>query len=136
MLRDILRRTRTIACVGASLNPARPSHYVSEFLRAQGKRVIPVNPGHAGKALFGETIHASLSQIDTQIDMVDVFRRSDAVPALVDEALQSLPGLRTIWLQLGVRHDAAAETARAAGITVIQNRCPKIEYQRLFSTTA
>lgn len=130
LLRDVLKRTKVVACVGVSPNPVRPSHYVARYLSLKGYRVVPVNPGHAGKVLFGETVVASLAEAQ-DADMVDVFRRSDAVPGIVDEALR-LPKLRTIWLQIGVRHDEAAARAEAEGITVIQDRCPKIEYQRLF----
>lgn len=131
-LRRILTETRTIAAIGVSMNPVRPSYYVTRYLALKGKRVIPVNPGHAGKTLFGETVRASLSEINEQVDMLDIFRRSEAVPSIVDEALAALPGLKVIWMQIGVQHDGAAQKARAAGIEVIQNRCPKIEYQRLF----
>lgn len=128
----ILTATRTVACVGVSMNPVRPSYYVARYLSLKGKTVIPVNPGHAGKTLFGQTVRADLSEVSEPIDMLDIFRRSEAVPALVDDALAHLPGLKVIWMQIGVSHEAAAEKARAAGIEVIQNRCPKIEYQRLF----
>lgn len=131
-LRRILTSTRTVACLGVSMNPVRPSYYVARYLSLRGKHVIPVNPGHAGKPLFGETVRASLADIPEPVDMLDVFRRSEAVPGIVDEALETLPGLKTLWLQIGVQHDEAAEKARAAGIEVIQNRCPKIEYQRLY----
>jgi len=132
-LRTILDRTRVIACVGVSPNPVRPSHYVARYLTLKGYRVIPVNPGHAGARLFGETVVARLSDIptDANVDLVDIFRRSDHVPPIVDEALDTLPDLRTIWMQIGVEHDDAAAKARASGIDVVQNRCPKIEYQRL-----
>ncbi len=134
LLRDILNRTKVIASVGVSTNPVRPSYFVARYLGLKGFRVIPVNPGHAGERLFGEEIYASLSDIpkDAHVDMVDIFRRSDAVPGIVDEALAALPDLRTIWMQIGVEHPEAAAKAEAAGLTVIQNRCPKIEYQRLF----
>lgn len=131
-LREILRRTRVIAIVGVSLNEVRPSYYVARYLSLKGFHVIPVNPGHAGKTLFGETVRASLSEIDADVDMVDIFRRSEAVPPIVDEALEAFPGLRTIWMQIGVENPGAAEKARARGVDVIMNRCPKIEYQRLF----
>ncbi|MFP4043217.1 MAG: CoA-binding protein [Rhodosalinus sp.] len=131
-LRRILTQTRNIAVVGVSLNPVRPSSYVARYLALKGFRVIPVNPGHAGKILHGETVRASLSEIDGPVDMVDIFRRSEAVPPIVDEALEAFPGLQTIWMQIGVEHAEAAATARARGVTVIMNRCPKIEYQRLF----
>ena len=131
-LKEILTRTRVIAVVGVSPNPVRPSHYVGRYLALKGYRVIPVNPGHVGKSLFGGVVRGSLSEIDEPVDMVDIFRRSEAVPGIVDEALDVLPGLRTIWMQIGVEHAEAAAKARAAGCEVVMNRCPKIEYQRLF----
>lgn len=134
LLRDTLTRARVIAVVGVSPNPVRPSHYVARYLGLRGKRVIPVNPGHAGGRLFGEEIHADLGSIPPEIpvDMVDIFRRSEHVPPIVDEALAQLPALRTVWMQIGVENADAAARAEAAGKRVIQNRCPKIEYQRLF----
>lgn len=132
LLRKILRESKTFACVGVSPNPVRPSHYVARYLRLKGFRVIPVNPGQAGTHLFGETVVASLSQIDGPVDVVDIFRRSEAVPPIVDEALDHFPKLKTIWMQIGVEHAEAAAKAEARGVQVIQNRCPKIEYQRLF----
>ncbi len=131
-LRDIFERTKVIALVGASANRDRPSHFVGEFLRAQGYRVIGVNPGLAGQQLFGEPVFASLADIDAPVDMVDIFRRSDAVPAIVDDALANLEGLRTIWMQHGVTHPEAAKIATDRGVTVVQDRCPKIEIPRLF----
>lgn len=131
-LKKVLQRTKVVAVVGVSMNPVRPSYYVARYLGLKGYRVIPVNPGHAGKRLFGETVHASLSEIDAPVDMVDIFRRSEAVPPIVDEALEAFPGLKTVWMQIGVEHAEAAAKAEARGVTVIQNRCPKIEYQRLF----
>ena len=131
-LKDILTRTKVIAVVGVSPNSVRPSYYVARYLGLKGYRVIPVNPGHAGKELLGQTVVASLSEIGEPVDMVDIFRRSDAVPPIVDEALAAFPHLRTIWMQIGVEHPEAAARAEARGVTVIQNRCPKIEYQRLF----
>lgn len=132
LLRKILRETKSIACVGVSPNPVRPSHYVGRYLRLKGFRVIPVNPGQAGTQLFGETVVATLSDIEGPVDMVDIFRRSEAVPAIIDEALDRFPNLKTIWMQIGVEHAEAAAKAEARGVQVIQNRCPKIEYQRLF----
>lgn len=131
-IRRIARTNRVIAMVGLSPNEARPSWGVARYLQSQGFRVIPVNPGHEGKVILGEIVYASLSDIpdDAGVQMVDVFRRSDAVPAIVDEALAALPDLSTIWLQLGVRHDQAAAKAEARGVTVIQDRCPKIEFPR------
>ncbi len=132
-LTKILRRTRVIAVVGVSANPVRPSYYVARYLALKGFRVIPVNPGLAGQQLFGEPVRGTLSEVpDDDVDMVDIFRRSEAVPPIVDEAMARWPGLRTIWMQIGVQNAEAAARAEAAGIDVIQNRCPKIEYQRLF----
>lgn len=131
-LRDILTRTKTVAVVGVSTNPVRPSYYVARYLSLKGYTVIPVNPGHVGKTLFGAEIVGSLSEIDRRVDMVDIFRRSDAVPPIVDEALEQFPDLQTIWMQIGVEHVEAAARAEARGVDVIMNRCPKIEYQRLF----
>ena len=131
-LKDILRRTKVVAVVGVSMNPVRPSYYVARYLSLKGYRVIPVNPGHAGKLLFGQTVRASLSEISEPVDMVDVFRRSEAVPPIVDEALTAFPQLKTIWMQIGVEHPEAAAKAQAKGVDVVMNRCPKIEYQRLF----
>lgn len=132
-LTEILRRTRVIAMVGASPDPARPSHQVGQFLRDAGYRVIPVNPGHAGKTLFGEEVRARLSDIPDElaVDMVDIFRRSDHVLPIVEEALAHLPALRTIWMQIGVRNAEAADAARARGLDVVEDSCPKIELGRL-----
>lgn len=132
-IREILQNTRVIAMVGASANPARPSFGVMRFLLGKGHRVIPVNPGLAGQALQGQTVYASLKDIpkDADVDMVDVFRASDAVLPIVEQALADLPGLRTIWLQLGVENAEAAALAQANSITMVQNRCPAIEYPRL-----
>ncbi|SLN19919.1 CoA-binding protein [Ruegeria meonggei] len=131
-LRDILQRTKVVAVVGVSMNPVRPSYYVARYLSLKGYRVIPVNPGHAGKLLFGQTVQASLSDITEPVDMVDIFRRSEAVPPIVDDALAAFPNLCTIWMQIGVEHPDAAAKAQAQGVDVVMNRCPKIEYQRLF----
>lgn len=131
-LRRILTRTKVVAVVGVSTNPVRPSYFVARYLGLRGITVIPVNPGHAGKTLFGQTIRAHLSEICEPVDMVDVFRRPEAVPEIVQDALLHLPALKTIWMQIGVQHAGAAVMAQAKGIDVIQDRCPKIEYQRLF----
>ncbi len=131
-LTSILNRTKTIAVVGVSMNPVRPSYYVARYLGLKGYNVIPVNPGHAGAKLFGQTVVASLRDIGQPVDMVDIFRRSEAVPPIVDEALEVFADLQTIWMQIGVQHPAAAAKAETRGVDVIQNRCPKIEYQRLF----
>jgi predicted CoA-binding protein len=131
-LRRILARTRVIACVGVSPNPIRPSNYVARYLSLKGYRVIPVNPGHAGETLFGETVVADVTQAPVETDMVDIFRRSEHVPPIVAAAIEALPNLRTIWMQIGVRNEEAARMARAHGIDVVQNLCPKMEHQRLW----
>jgi O-acetylhomoserine (thiol)-lyase len=128
-LRGILSSVRTIAMVGASSNWNRPSYFVMKYLQGKGYRVIPVNPGTAGQDLLGERIYASLRDIPERIDMVDVFRNSEAVGPIVDDAIAI--GARVVWMQLGVRNDAAAAVGEAAGLDVIMNRCPKIEYGRL-----
>ncbi|MFV0384507.1 CoA-binding protein [Paracoccus sp. (in: a-proteobacteria)] len=131
-IEQIARQTKVVAVVGLSPNEARASWGVARYLQAQGIRVIPVNPGHAGTTILDEDVYASLSDIPKEIgvQMVDVFRRSEAVGAIVDEALAELPGLEVIWLQLGLRDDAAADRARAQGVTIVQDRCPKIEFPR------
>ena len=131
-LKRILSEVKTVAVVGVSANPVRPSYFVARYLSLKGFRVLPVNPGLAGQTLFGSPVCPDLKSIGERVDMVDIFRRSEAVPDIVDEALQALPDLRVIWMQIGVEHPEAAAKAEARGVTVIQNRCPKIEYQRLF----
>ncbi|MDG1101909.1 MAG: CoA-binding protein, partial [Ascidiaceihabitans sp.] len=131
-LKSLLSSVKCVAVVGVSSNPVRPSYFVARYLSLKGFTVIPVNPGLAGQTLFGQEIKASLSDIEGPIDMVDIFRRSDAVPAIVDEALEAFPDLKAIWMQIGVIHADAAQTAEARGVDVVQDRCPKIEYQRLF----
>ncbi|HEY9037784.1 MAG TPA: CoA-binding protein [Roseovarius sp.] len=132
-IKDILTRTRRIALVGASANPARPSHQVMQFLLRTGYEVVPVNPGLAGQTLLGQPVVASLSDIEGDIDMIDIFRQSHHVPTIVEEALAQFPRLGTIWMQIGVQHEGAAEAARARGVDVVMNRCPKIEYPRVMS---
>ena len=132
MLKRILTSVKTVAVVGVSPNPVRPSYYVARYLGLKGYRVIPVNPGHAGETLFGQTVQGRLSEIAEPVDMVDIFRRSEHVGPIVDEALEAFPGLKVIWMQIGVENAEAAARAEARGVEVIQNRCPKIEYQRLF----
>ncbi|MGR3370717.1 MAG: CoA-binding protein [Sagittula sp.] len=131
-LKDVLTRTRTVAVVGVSMNPVRPSYYVARYLSLKGYKVIPVNPGHAGKKLFGQEVRVALSECPEEVDMVDVFRRSEHVPPIVEEALDVFPALKTVWMQIGVESPEAAEMAQAKGVDVVMNRCPKIEYQRLF----
>ncbi|GAA2865444.1 hypothetical protein GGQ99_001547 [Aminobacter niigataensis] len=127
----ILNSVRTIAVVGASANDVRPSFFVTKYLIAKGYEVYPVNPGHAGKEILGRMTYASLADIPVAVDMVDVFRASSAVPAIVDEVLKLDPLPKVVWMQLTVRHDEAAARAEAAGIKIVMNRCPKIEYARL-----
>ena len=131
-LKDILTRTKRVAIVGVSSNPVRASYFVARYLGLRGYDVVPVNPTLVGQSLFGAKVVGSLSEIDGPVDMVDIFRRSEAVPEIVDEALEEFPNLRTIWMQIGVEHAEAAAKAEARGVDVVQNRCPKIEYQRLF----
>lgn len=130
-IRDILTSTHIIALVGWSANPDRPSHHVAAYLKQRGYRVIPVNPGQAGNLALGEVVRASLADITELVDMVDIFRRSDEAGKVVTQALAALPGLRTIWMQIGVEDEAAAKIARAQGIEVVMNRCPAIEIPRL-----
>ena len=132
LLRNVLNRAKRVAVVGVSMNPVRASYFVARYLGLKGFDVVPVNPVHAGETLFGKPIVGALSEIKEPVDMVDIFRRSEAVPEIVDEALKIFPALQTIWMQIGVEHAKAAAKAEARGVTVIQNRCPKIEYQRLF----
>ncbi|HEY4040844.1 MAG TPA: CoA-binding protein, partial [Rhodopila sp.] len=128
-LRGILSTTRTIALVGASSNWNRPSYFVMKYLQGKGYRVIPVNPGIAGQTLLGERVYAGLRDIPDTIDMVDVFRASDSVGPIVDDAIAI--GAKVVWMQLGIRNDEAAAKGEAAGLDVIMNRCPKIEFGRL-----
>jgi predicted CoA-binding protein len=135
-IRSALRETRTIAMVGASPNTVRPSYFVLTYLRQRGYDVIPVNPGQAGKAILDTTFVATLADIKQPIDMVDVFRASGQVPGVVDEVLRLDPLPKYLWMQLGIRNDAAAARLEAEGIKVVMNRCPKIEYGRLSSEIA
>ncbi len=132
LLREVLKTSKSFACVGVSPNPVRPSHYVARYLRLKGYDVIPVNPGHAGKTLFGAEVRSDLADIPEPFDVVDIFRRPEAVPDIVDAALALAIRPKVIWMQIGVTHAEAAAKAEAEGLVVIQNRCPKIEYQRLF----
>ena len=127
----ILHSVRTIALVGASPNDVRPSFFVLKYLLAKGYDVYPVNPGHNGKELIGRKVYARLADIPAPLDMVEIFRASEAAPGIVDEALALKPRPKVIWMQLGVTHDEAAAKAEAAGLKVVMNRCPKIEYGRL-----
>ena len=134
-LRAVLAGVKVVALVGYSEKPDRPSHHVAAYLHARGIRVIAVNPALAGKVALGETVAGSLAQIApeiaSQVDMVDIFRASEAVPMIVAEALAHLPALKTVWMQLGVVSEEGAQMAQAAGKTVVMDRCPKIEMPRL-----
>ena len=134
-IRAILTETRTIAVVGASPNPARPSNEVLGFLIGRGFETYPVNPYHAGALIRGRTVSARLRDVAARIDMVDVFRNSVAAGDAVDEALRLDPLPKVIWMQLGVVNEAAARRARDKGVTVVMNRCPLIEFRRLFGRT-
>ena len=131
LIRSILKSTKTIAMVGASANEVRPSWFVLKYLLGRGYRMFPVNPGIAGTEILGAKVYGSLAEIPEPLDMVEIFRNSEAADAIVDEALALDPLPKVIWMQLSVRNDAAAARAQARGVQVIMNRCPKIEYGRI-----
>ena len=126
---SVLKDAKTVAMVGASANWNRPSFFAMKYMQQKGFRVIPVNPGVAGQEILGETVMASLDEIDEPIDMVDIFRNSEAAGPITDDAIKA--GAKIIWMQLGVQNDDAAKRAEDAGLRVVMNRCPKIEYARL-----
>lgn len=130
-IREILTAVKTIALVGWSPKADRPSHGVAAYLARRGYRVIPVNPGQAGQQALGETVRASLAEIEGSVDMVEIFRRSSEAGAVVDEALAAFPNLKAVWMQLDVIDQAAAKRAEARGVQVVMNRCPAIEIPRL-----
>lgn len=130
-IRGILQDVKTIALVGASANDVRPSYFVLKYLLNKGYEVFPVNPGLAGQTLLGQLVYASLRDIPKPIDMVDIFRNSEAAGAITDEALDLDHKPKVIWMQLSVHNDDAASKAEAAGIKVVMNRCPKMEYGKL-----
>jgi predicted CoA-binding protein len=132
-IRGILNTVKTIAMVGISPKDNRPSYFAFKYLLERGYRMIPVNPGQAGKEILGQKVYAKLSDIPEPVDMVDVFRASQHAGPVVDEALALASKPQVIWMQLGVRNDEAAARAEAAGVKVVMNRCPKIEYGRLSS---
>ncbi len=130
-IRDILDSVKTVAIVGASANEVRPSFFVTKYMIDKGYTVYPINPGLAGKEILGRPVYGALAEVPEPIDMVDIFRNSEAAAGVVDEALTLEPLPKVIWMQLTVRHDEAASRAEAAGIKVVMNRCPKIEYGKL-----
>jgi len=132
-IRGILNTVKTIAMVGISPKENRPSYFAFKYLLERGYRMIPVNPGQDGKEILGQRVYARLSDIPEPVDMVDIFRASQHAVPVVDEALTLTPKPQVIWMQLGVRNDEAAARAEAAGLKVVMNRCPKIEYGRLSS---
>ncbi len=133
-LHAIFREVRIIAMVGASAKWNRPSSFAMKYLQGKGYKVIPINPGQVGNEILGETVYGDLALVPGRIDMVDIFRSSEAAGAAVDRAieLKDEKGIGVVWMQLGVRNDAAAARAEAAGLLVVMNRCPKIEYGRLY----
>ena len=133
-LRDIFGKVRTVAMVGASPNWNRPSFFAMKYLQGKGFRIIPVNPRAVGETILGEKVYGTLAEIPEPIDMVDIFRNSEAAGPVTDEAIAI--GAKVVWMQLTVRNDAAASRAEAAGLQVVMNRCPKIEYSRLHGELA
>lgn len=128
-IRSILQESKSFAIVGASANTVRPSYFVVKYLTAKGYRTIPVNPGYAGTEIAGRPVYATLTDIPEPVDVVDIFRNSKVAYGITEEAIAI--GAKVVWMQLGVRNDAAAHLAEAAGLKVVMNRCPKIEYARL-----
>ena len=127
----VLRENKVIASVGMSLDPKKPSYLVGRWLSLRGFTIIPVNPVYAGQEMWGKTTYSDLHDIQEHVDMVQIFRRSEAVSAIVEAALEHLPNLKTIWMQLGVQHPETAAKARANGLEVVQDLCPKMELQRI-----
>ena len=128
-IRRILRETKTIAVVGASIKPARPSHFVSRYMQQHGYRILPVNPGYVGTTILGEPVYADLGSLPSPPDMVAIFRRSEYAGAVADRGCRM--GARFIWMQVGIEDAAAAQRARAAGCSVVMNRCLMVEHRRL-----
>lgn len=132
-IKGVLANARVVALVGASQNPARASHGVMALLIARGHTVVPINPGLAGGTLLGQTVYATLADVPAPVDMVDIFRNTDAAIGVVREAikLKDTLALKSVWMQLDIRDDVVAAEAEAAGLSVVMNRCPAIEYRRL-----
>ena len=133
-LRNVFLRVKTIAMVGASANWLRPSHSAMRYLLGKGFKIIPINPNYSGEQILGQTTYSSLGEIDQPVEMIDIFRSSEAAKEIVIEALKlkSYLGLKLIWMQLGIKNEYAANLAKKNGIEVVMDRCPKIEYGRLF----
>jgi uncharacterized protein len=133
LIARILRSVKTIAMIGASANEMRPSYFAMKYLTDKGFKVIPVNPGAAGKEILGQKVYATLADVPPPVDMVDIFRNSEAAGPITDDVIAQKDrlGVKVLWMQLGVINEEAAKRAEAAGLTVIMNRCPKIEYGRL-----
>jgi len=130
---QLLQQYRHVAIVGVSADPYRPSHFVAIYLQAEGYDIIPINPRYAGQTLLGKRVYATLTEAKAageQIEVVDVFRRAEDVPPIAEEAIAI--GAKVLWLQLGIRNDEAAKKAQEAGLTVVQDRCMKIEHARFF----
>jgi len=134
MILNILQKVRTIAMVGASPNWVRPSNFVMKYLQQKGYQVIPVNPGYAGKEILGETVYSSLSDVPKTFQMVDIFRNSIAAKEIVDQIIPLIDEkkIQVVWMQLGVRNSSACKEGELAGLEIVMDRCPKIEYGRLF----
>lgn len=130
-IREVLDGVKSVAIVGASHKDVRPSYFVARYLMDKGYRIFPINPGIAGKTILGRPVYGRLADVPDQVDMVDIFRNSEVAASIVEEALALNPLPKVIWMQLSVRNDEAAARAEAAGIKVVMNRCPKIEYGRL-----
>ena len=131
-LKRILERAKVLGVVGLSSKTTRPSFFVGRYMKLRGYRIVPVNPAYVGESFMGVPYVGSLADLPEDTDFLDLFRRSEDVLPIVEEALERLPKLQTIWMQIGVVHEEAAALARAKGVDVVMNRCPKIEHQRLF----
>ncbi len=130
-VRRVLAEARTVAVLGAHVTPAKPAHYVPDYLHGQGYRILPVNPAFAGDALWGETVRATLAELAEPVDVVDVFRRGELVPMHLDDILAMEPRPKLVWLQLGIRNDSVAAKLLAAGIGVVQDRCTLADHRSL-----
>ncbi len=130
-IRQVLEEARTVAVLGAHVQARKPAHYVPDYLHAHGYRILPVNPVYAGESLWGETVKATLAELDEPVDVIDVFRRGESVPAHLADILAMRPHPKLVWLQQGIRNDAVARELLAAGIEVVQDRCMLADHKRL-----